>query len=180
MTSKGGKILLGGGLVALLLIIGAVFWMSRLGTYTPVAAYRDVRAAMQVSTEWQAGRTERPVKRFLEIRYGPLTDAGNRQTALLDFFNVDHIEGLYLVLQRLPQGRRQLRIAEMADWIAEYRQTMSADEKHALQAYFGSAEGKAQIRQATRGYLTKDSVFRAETAPVIEELMATLVAIQQP
>lgn len=180
MISRKKKIGLAGGLLALLAVLSAFLWIRTLGSYTPAAAYRDVRAAMQVSAELKAGKDERPVERFLEIRYGPLADAGNYQAALRDFFNMDHIEGLYLVMKRLSQEDRQACLAEMAALISKRRQTMSAEEKEALRTYFDSAEGKAMVRQSTLGYLRKDSRFRTEAAPVVAQIMTTLSAIQKP
>jgi hypothetical protein len=67
----------------------------------------------------------------------------------------------------------------MAQWVANYRQSMSAEEKVALSAYLGSEAGRAQVHEATVRYLQKDVQFRAATAPVIRELMTTLATLQK-
>ena len=161
-----------GGLAAGVLAV--TFWVWRAYHYTPVEAVQDVRAALAVRNDPQ------PVKRFMELRYGPQTEPANRQKAFVDFFNVGHIEGLHLLVQRMPASRRESSINGMAQWVAEYRQTMSAEEKAALKAYFQSDAGRATLQHATGKYLNHDIHYRAATAPVIAELMATLAQVQKP
>jgi len=155
------------------LALAATWWLRRFRTYTPAAAILDLQAAARVQD------APRPVERFLELRYGPLTEPGNRQQALKDFFDVGHIEGLYLIAGYLPPAKKRDRIDATSRWIASYRETMSPQEQAELQQYFASDAGRARIRAATVQYLKKDARFRAETAVVIEELMLTLDAIQR-
>lgn len=152
----------------------AFWWSHRWGHYLPSDAYRDVVAAMQV------GDTKRPVERFLEIRYGAMDNAQNRQKAFQEFFNVDHIEGLYQIVNRLPPETRQARIEEMARWVAQYRQNLSPSERQSLKAYFESETGRAAVRQARIQYMKKDHRFRADAVPVIQEMMLTLHVVQNP
>jgi hypothetical protein len=158
----------------LIVALGVVLWIRRFHHYTPIEAAQDLRAAA-------ASRTApRPVERFLELRYGTLTDPANRQKAFLDFFNVGHIEGLYLVVDRIPAERRNLAIGGMANWIESYRNTMTPEEKESLNAYLRSEAGRATLQRATARYLQHDVRYRSDTAPVIAELMATLAAVQKP
>jgi hypothetical protein len=158
--------------LVLLLVAGGVLWVRRFHRYTPAEAVQDLRAAAL------ARYSPRPVERFLEVRYGPLTEPANRQKAFLDFFNVGHIEGLYIIVGRMGGAYREARIASMAEWIAEYRSTMSPEEMESLRASISSEAGRATLQQATAAYLQKDVRFRAATASVIAELMATLAAVQ--
>jgi hypothetical protein len=173
MTSR-KKILWTGTGMILVLGLCTVLWIRRFHHYTPAEALADLRAAAAVRN------TSKPVERFLELRYSPLSEPVNRQRAFLDFFNVGHIDGLYILVGRIPSGRRQSRIDDMARWIADYRQTISPEEKDALAMYLRSEAGRAMLQQATAQYLQKDVRFRGATAGVIRELMATLAAIQQP
>ena len=68
----------------------------------------------------------------------------------------------------------------MAQWIADYRATITPDEKQALGAYVRSDAGHATLQQATAQYLQQDARFRAGTAPVIQELMTTLATVNKP
>jgi len=173
MTRRTKKILWVGGAALLIAALGAAWWVRRFHTYTPLAALLDLRAAAQ------ADGAERPVERFLELRYGPLTEPANRQKAFLDFFDLGHIEGLHLIVNKMGGQEKPIIIDVMAQWIADYRHGLSAEEREALSAYLSSAAGRAQVHDATVRYLQKDVQFRAATAPVIQELMTTLAILQK-
>lgn len=174
MTSRAKRILWwnGAGLVLLGLAVG--WWIHRFHRYTPVEAVKDLRAAAA------ARNAPRPVERFLELRYGPLHVPANRQKAFLDFFNVGHIEGLHMIVQRAPPEHRQYAIRSMAQWVADYRRTLTLEEKESLAAYLRTDAGRATLQQATAKYLSHDVRYRSITAPVIAELMATLATVQKP
>ena len=154
--------------------LAVTWWVRRFPRYTPVEVVQDLQAAVAVRNDQQ------PVERFLELRYGPLSEPANRQKAFLDFFNVGHIEGLQIITSRMQEGQRQTNVAAMARWVANYRRTMSPEEKQELQVKLSSDEGRKMLRQATAQYLKQDVHYRNATAPVITELMTTLTAIQQP
>ena len=163
-------------LAALMLVaaLAAVYWVRRFQNYTPVAAVQDLRAAIA------ARHDPKPVEKFLELRYGPLTEPANRQKAFVEFFNVGHIEGLHLIVTRMPAERREGSIRGMAQWVAQYRQTLSPEEKQSLRDYLNSDTGRLTLRQATAKYLSHDVRYRSARSPVIEELMATLAEVQKP
>jgi hypothetical protein len=154
-----------------LLTLGTALWIRRFHHYTPIEAVEDLRAATA------ARNAPRPVERFLELRYGPLTEATNRQKAFLDFFNVGHIEGLHLIVQRAPPEHRQRAIQNMAQWVADYRRSLTPEEKASLAAALQTEAGRATLQQATAKYLSHDVRYRSITAPVITELMATLAEV---
>lgn len=155
----------------LLLIMGAclALWTLRFPTYTPLAVAQDVRAASQAGS----------VEEFLELRYGPLTEPTNRQKAFLDFFNPDHLEGLYRIVSLLDGERKDAVVTAMSAWIADYRRGLTSKERETLRAYINSDAGRATIQKAAAAYLREDVAYRAATAPVVAELMATLVALQE-
>ena len=173
MTRKTKIILWTAGLALAALALGITWWKHHFRGYTPVEVALDVRAAVA------SRNAERPVERFLELRYGPLTEPANRQKAFLDFFNVGHIEGLQILVRRAPESRRPVAIAAMAEWVADYRKTMSPEEKAALGAFLRTEPGQQTVQQATAKYLSQDVHYRAATAPVIRELMATLAEVQK-
>ncbi len=157
-----------------IVVVGAALWIWRFHTYTPLAVVLDIRAALQ------ARNSPRPAERFLELRYGPLTEPANRQKAFLDFFDIDHIEGLSRIVGHMGAAQKQTNIAATAQWIANYRETMSVEEKASLRNYLNSKTGRSTLQKATADYLKRDVTYRSATAPVIKELMATLAAVQNP
>jgi hypothetical protein len=159
--------------VIVLTAVGAKLWTRHFHRYTPVEALQDLRAAAQVRD------APRPVERFLELRYGPLTDPENRQRAFLDFFNIGHIKGLHFLASRMGNEQMQASTAAMAQWVASYRTTMTADERASLGAYVRSEAGRATIQQAAAQYLQQDVRFRASTASVIQELMTTVATVRK-
>jgi hypothetical protein len=161
-------------ILAGLAVLLAGLWTWRFRTYTPKEALLDLRAAAR------SRHAPRPVERFLELRYGPLTEATNRQHAFLDFFNQGHIEGLYMISGHLKDDLRRARIADMAKWLGQYRQSLTPGEKAALRARLETPEGKVMLQKATSLYLSRDVAYRAATAPVITELMTTLAEIKKP
>src|SRR3972149_7230078 len=123
MYMKYRKLLYLSGILIAAVAALSLWWSHRWGHYSRSDAYRDVAAAIQ------GGYTESPVERFLEIRYGAMDDTLNRQKAFQEFFNVDHIEGLYQIVHRLPPEERLARITDMAGWVARYRQNLSPSER---------------------------------------------------
>ena len=174
MRIRTRQVLWVGAVGTLIVALGVTFWIRTFHRYTPLEVVQDIRAGLA------ARHAPQPVGRFLELRYGPLTEPANRQKAFLDFFNVGHIEGLHIIVTHMQDGERQTNIAAMARWVAEYRRTMSAKEKQALNARLSTAEGRRMLRQATAQYLRQDVHYRAATAGVITELMTTVVAVQKP
>ena len=67
---------------------------------------------------FRAGLAARPIKdpdarlhKYLEERYGPMSDADNRQKAFLDYFNVDHIKALQLMVKHDPEAQHPGSVA---------------------------------------------------------------------
>jgi hypothetical protein len=173
MGHRTKKILwIGAGLLAVV-ALGTAYWVHRFKSYTPPEVLQDIRAGIAARND------PRPVDRFMEERYGPMTDPANRQRAFLDFFNPGHVEGLHVLVSRMPRERRQREIMSMAKWIADYRRTMTPEEKRDLGKRLDSEEGRAMMRQATAQYLRQGVHYRGSTAPVIEELMTTVTTVQQ-
>jgi hypothetical protein len=169
------KVLVGAGLLlGILLGLGVWWWVARFHNYTPAEVVQDIRAGIA------ARKAPEPVERFLELRYGPLTEAENRRKAFLDFFNVGHIEGLQLLVAHMEPGERRTNVAAMATWVRNYRQTLSPADKAALAARFKTDGGRRMLQRATAQYLAQDVRYRAETSVVITELMATIAEVQKP
>jgi hypothetical protein len=169
------RILAGLGVAGLAMVaLATALWVWKFQRYTPVEVVQDLKAGIA------ARNAPRPVERYLELRYGPLTSPANRQKAFLDFFNVGHIEGLQIMTSHMKPAEREANTAAMAQWVAHYRQTMTPEERQTLNAQLSTPSGYATLRQATAQYLKQDVRYRAATAPVIRELMTTISAIQKP
>jgi len=172
------KILIWTGVVVLFLaLVGTVAWFRTFRHYTPREVIKDVRAGLAARNVQGA---QARVETFLEARYGPLSDPANRQQAFLDFFNVDHIKGLNFIVEHTPADQKKANSAAMAEWIANYRRTMSPEEKAGLQARLDSPVGRAMLQEATTMYLSQDVYYRGAQQKVIAELMTTLAAVRNP
>ena len=115
----------------------------------------------------------------MELRYGSLSDPANREQVFLDFFSVDRIKALQLLVKYSPAEYRQANIQAMARWVANYRNSLSEEERAALHAKFDTPEGRAVLQRATAQYNSQDVHYRGATAPVISELLNTIAAAQK-
>ena len=154
--------------------IGAALWFYHFRHYTPAEAVQDVQAALA------ARNAPKPLEKFLELRYGTMSDPANRQKAFLDFFNVGHIKGLNYLVTRMPPARQQANIKATAEWIANYRQNMTPEERQSLRSHLQTDAARVTLQQATSQYLSHDVRYRSASAPVIAELLTTIVEVQKP
>ena len=152
--------------------LAVIWWVRQFHHYTPVEALHDLQAAARV------GPTPWPVERFLQLRYGPMSNPDNRQKAFLDFFNIGHIKGLNMLVKATAPGQRQANIDAMGQWVADYRASLTPGEKATLGAYLHSDAGRAVLQQAAAGYLREDVHFRAGTAGVVRELLTTVATVR--
>ena len=154
--------------------LGVICWVRQFHQYTPVEALRDLQAASRV------GAAAKPVERFMQLRYGPMSNPANRQKAFLDFFNIGHIKGLNMLVKATAPGQRQANIDAMGQWVASYRTALTPEDKAALGAYFRSAAGRTTLQQAAAQYLQEDVHFRASSAGVVQELLTTVATVRKP
>jgi hypothetical protein len=68
----------------------------------------------------------------------------------------------------------------MAEWIADYRKTMSAEERAALRALINSESGHSMLRRSTAHYMAQEESVRNAQKPVMMELTATLTSLWKP
>lgn len=117
-------------------------------------------------------------QKFLEGRYGSLAEPANRQKAFLDFFNVDHIRAMQLLVQHSPADKRQANINASAKWLEKYRPALTSAERADLTARLQSPEGRSMLQQATAQYNRQDVQYRGQTAAVISQLLKTIGGLQ--
>ncbi len=170
------RLLLWSGLTGVVASALAGFvWVRILHHGPPAGMMKDIRAGIAARHIQDAD--ERLLK-YLDVRYGPMSDPANRQRAFLDFFNVDHIKGLQLLVRHSPPAQRQANIDAMARWVAAYRTSLTPGERAALNARFQSAQGRAMLRRATAQYNAQDVEYRGATAPVISQLLRTIYDVE--
>jgi hypothetical protein len=177
MKTKLSKILLLAGIVGIAVaIVATMLWFHAFHHYTPREAMEDVHAGIAAR---HIKDPEARVKRFLEMRYGSLTNPANREKAFLDFFNVDHIKSLNYIVNNTSPSQKAANTQAMAQWIADYRNSMSPEEKAALKAQLDSDASRAMIQQASAQFNSQDVYYRGAQKPVMTELLTTLTAIRE-
>ncbi len=174
-TKQKGKWLRVAGIIFAVLLVAGVAGFFMIRKRIPPEFSKDIRA----------GLAARPIKdpdarlhKYLEERYGPMSDADNRQKAFLDYFNVDHIKALQLMVKHSPEAQRPGSIAAAARWIEGYRESLTPEERAALRAQIQSPAGVAMLRRATTQYNSQDVRYRGQTAPVISQLLQTIASLQ--
>ncbi len=171
MTRK-WKITLRISATVVLMVVAVAAWAWK--TRAPII--REI--ALDLKAGAGARGAQKQFERFIELRYGPMDDPANRQKVFLGFFDTNHIEGMRRLVGFMKPAERQTNIAATADWIANYRDKMSAQEREALASALLSEEGRARIQRASALYRSRDIAYRSATEPVIRELMTTLTALQ--
>jgi hypothetical protein len=178
MKKRTKIIILGAGIVAVALVgAGSALWTRTFQHYSPRELLKDVRAGLAARDIQQP---KARVEAFLTARYGPLTESANRQHAFLDLFNVDHVKALDLIAGHSPASQQQADTQGMAEWIAQYRKTMTVEERAALRACINSKSGQSMLRQSTAHYMAQEESVRNAQKPVMMELTATLTSLWKP
>jgi hypothetical protein len=166
------------GFVVLALIgAGSVFWARTFGHYSPREVFKDVRAGLAAKDIQQP---KARVEAFLTARYGPLTEPANRQRAFLDLFNVEHTKALDLISGHTPASQKEADTRAMAEWVAQYRKTMSKAERAALRTCVNSESGKSMLKRSSAHYMAQEESVRNAQKPVMMELTATLTSLWMP
>jgi hypothetical protein len=176
MKTRRGKIQLwigGSVLAALILLLAGIRYVHH---HLPAEFIPDLRAA--IAARNVVGADQR-FEKYLEGRYGSMNNPTNREHAFEGFFNLTHIKTMRLLVRHSPPDQRQANIMASANWIQNYRQTMTPQEKADLQTYFTSGDGSADLRAATAQFLTQDPEYRSAVVPTVTELMSTLASLKQ-
>ena len=160
-----------------LIAAGSVLWTRTFHHYSPRELLKDVRAGLAAR---DIPQPKARVEAFLTARYGPLTEPANRQRAFLDLFNVDHTKALDFIAGHGPANQQQADTQAMAEWIAQYRKTMTAEERAALRTLMNSESGKSMLQRSTAHYMAQEESVRNAQKPVMMELTVTLAALWKP
>jgi hypothetical protein len=181
MEAKSGKPKLGRAFwritgLAMAVILAAGAWeVHRLRQRLPAELVQDIRAAVAARNIKDA---DQRFQKYIELRYGPQTNLANREKVFVDFFNVDHIRALQLIVKHSPESMRQSNINATAKWVAQFRQSLAPGELADLSAQLQAGGGNSMLAQATAQYNSQDVRYRGQTAPVISELLKTIASAQ--
>jgi hypothetical protein len=175
-VTKGNRLLWSCVLAGLLLVLAAGLWVRTFHHRLPPGLMKDIRAGIAAR---QVQDPDARLLKYLEERYGPMSESAHRREAFLDFFNVDHIQALRLLVRHSPEAQRQANIDAMARWIGGFGAALAPEERVALSAYFQTDPAQAMLRRATAQYNSQDVRYRVSTAPVISQLLRTLHDIEQ-
>ena len=162
--------------LGLLVIVGAVF-LHQARRRIPPGLMNDVRAGLAAIN---VPDPDERLAKYLELRYGPMSDPANRRRVFLDFFARDRIQALEWLVRHTPSDQRQVDILAMAKWIEQYRLSLTPEERTALQAVVHTPEGSLMLQRATAQYNLQDVYYRSQTAPVISQLLKTINQLQTP
>jgi hypothetical protein len=177
MKSRKAKIILwAGGAVAALLVLAGISGAYYFHRHIPAEIIPDIRAAIAARNEPDP---DVRFHKYLEGLYGSLEDPAHREKAFEDFFNPNHIKAMQILVKHSPPNQRQANIQATSRWVSSYRQTMSSQEKNDLGDYFQSGAGRSSLQAATALFMSQDAVYRANTVPVVTELMTTLQAVRK-
>ncbi|HEX7652274.1 MAG TPA: hypothetical protein VF607_02135 [Verrucomicrobiae bacterium] len=163
------------GVLALLLAILAGLVIHRLHQLPPEFML-DIKAGMAARGIQDA---DQRFEKYLEGRYGPQTNAANRDKVFLDFFNLEHIRAMQMMVKHSPVAQRQANIDATARWVQKYRNSLTDDQKEKLRQQLLSDDGKALLKNATTQYNQQDVQYRGQTAPVISQLLTTIAQLQR-
>ncbi len=158
--------------MAIFVVLGAVV-VHRVRRVLPPELMQDIRAGIAARNIPDA---DERFEKYLELRYGPQSDPANRQKVFLDFFNLDHIRALQLMVKHSPENQRQANIDATAKWVEKYRESLTPQQRADLSARLQSP-GQTMLQQATAQYNSQDVQYRGQTAPVISQLLQTIASL---
>jgi hypothetical protein len=164
------------GAMAALLVLATLSGAYYFHRHLPAELIPDIRAAIAARNEPDP---DARLRKYLEGLYGSLDDPAHRERAFKDFFNPNHIKAMHILVKHSPPDQRQANIQATSRWVSSYRHSMSPQEKNDLGDYFQSGAGQTSLHAATALFMAQDAVYRANTVPVVTELMTTLHAVSK-
>lgn len=177
MTVMKRKLLvLGIGLVLVALAGTGLIWLAVVRPRVPPGLLKDIQAGLPAR---HLQDPDARLLKYLENRYGSMSDPTNREAVFVDFFNVERIKALQFLVAHSPREHRQANVDAMARWVEAYRESLTAEERMALASRFRTPEGQALLRRATAQYNSQDVRYRGSTAGVISQLLRTLNEVEQ-
>ncbi len=162
------------GVALLVLIVAGAYVVHRVRQLPP-ELMQDIRAG--IAARDIADPNQR-FEKFLEGRYGPQNNPTNQRNAFLGFFDPDHIRAMQLLVQHSPKNQRQANINSAANWVQQYRENLTPQQRDDLAARLLSPEGLATLRQATALYNSQDVHYRDQSQVVVSQLLNTIASLK--
>ena len=162
------------GVTLLVLVVAGAYVVHRIHQLPP-ELMQDIRAG--IAARDITDPNERFAK-FLEGRYGPQNDPANQRNAFLGFFDADHIKSMQLLVQHSPKNQRQANIDAAAQWVQQYRENLTPQQRADLSARMLSSEGRATMKQATALYNSQDVHYRDQSQAVVSQLLNTIASLK--
>ena len=163
------------GIILAVVVMAGVVIFFQVRRHLPRDFDKDIRAGLAAR---EIADPDERLRKYHEERYGPLSDPLNRQKVFMGYFDLEHIKAMQFMVQHIPEDRRAATIQASARWIENYRNSLTPQERAALQAQFQGPEGQAMLKQATGQYNSQDVQYRGQTVPVISQLLQTIYHLQ--
>lgn len=157
--------------LALVVIVGGLTLRRRL----PRELMQDIRAGIAARNIQDP---DARLNKYLEVRYGTQSDPANRRKVFLDFFNLDHIKAMQMMVRHSPSDQKQANVLAMSRWVESFRNSLQPEDRAALSAQLQSDAGRVMLGRATAQYNCQDVYYRGLTAPVISQLLTTIAELQ--
>jgi hypothetical protein len=161
--------------VTLLVFVAAGAYVVHRIRQLPPELMQDIRAG--IAARDIADPNQR-FEKFLESRYGSQNDPVNQRNAFLGFFDPDHIKAMQLLVKHSPKNQRQANIKAAANWVQQYRENLTPQQRADLAARILSPEGRATMQQATAVYNSQDVHYRDQSQAVISQLLTTIASLK--
>src|ERR1035438_2320480 len=144
MKRRKVKTILWTGISALVLVtVATIVGICYFRRHIPAEIIPDIRAAIAARN---VPDPDARLKKYLTGLYGSLDDPTNRERVFEDFFNVKHIKAMQIHVNHSPPEQRLANIQAMSNWISDYRQNMSPEEKSTLGDYFQIEARRCTLR----------------------------------
>jgi hypothetical protein len=164
------------GITLLLLSAAGAYVVHRIRQLPP-ELMQDIRAGIAAR---EITDPNQRFEKFLEGRYGSQNDPTNQRNAFLGFFAADHIKAMQLLVKHSPKKQQQANINAAAQWVQQYRENLTPQQRADLAARLLSSEGLATMQQATAVYNSQDVHYRDQSQAVVSQLLTTIVRLKSP
>ena len=162
------------GVTLLVFVVAGAYVVHRIRQLPPEMML-DIRAGIAA---WDIADPNQRFEKFLEGRYGSQNDPVNQRNAFLGFFDPDHIKAMQLLVKHSPKNQSQANINAAANWVQQYRENLTPQQRADLAARLLSPEGHETLKQATALYNSQDVHYRDQSRPVVSQLLNTIASLK--
>jgi len=160
----------------LLLVVAGAYAVHRIRRL-PAELMQDIRAGI---ASRDITDPKRRFEKFLEGRYGSQNDPVNQRNAFLGFFDKDHIKAMQFLVKHSAENQRQANINAAANWVQQYREGLTTQQRAELASSLLSPEGREAFKQGIALYNSQDVYYRDQSQPVASQLLKTIANLKSP